>query len=176
MKKIIAILSVFLMLVSCSTSNISYDYDRSANFSQYKSYKFHPNMNLSTITEIEGQRLLTAIEQQMQAKGFVKSETPDIYVDVAPVSRTRKENSGSIGLGMGNWGGNFGIDIGTAIPLTRKVQDSSLTLEFYEVKNMHLVWQGVFEDTSKVLTDAAQKDAMVQKAISDVLTQYPPKN
>ncbi|APD07394.1 hypothetical protein UJ101_01887 [Flavobacteriaceae bacterium UJ101] len=176
MKKIIGIvLGVMFTVISCSGPKVMYDYDRSANFSEYKTYNFHPNMNLSTISELDGKRILNAIESQMNAKGFRLSDAPDLYVDVAPSSRTRKKQAGSLGIGLGNWGRNFGVNIGTSVPITTKVEDSSLVLEMIDANSNQMIWQGVFEDTASASSSPAEKEGMVNKSVSELLVNFPPK-
>ena len=173
MKKIIGLV-LGIVFVSCSGPKVMYDYDRGANFSQYKSFNFHPNMNLNTISELDGRRILNGIEAQMKAKGFQLSDAPDLYVDVAPSTQIRKKQTGSLGIGVGSWGGNFGMNVGTSVPLTKQVQDSSLVLEMIDANSNQMIWQGVFEDSANATSSPAQKEEMVNKSVSELLMNFPP--
>lgn len=175
MKIIGAILSALFLLVSCASPKVMYDYDRHADFAHYKTFNFHPNMNLNTISELDGQRILHVVENQMKSKGFSLSETPDFYVDVAPSSRTRKKQAGSVGIGFGNWGRNFGVNIGTSVPITTQVQDSSLVLEIVDANSSQMVWQGVFEDTSSATSSPKEKENRINKSVNELLINFPPR-
>ncbi len=175
MKILGALLSTLFILMSCSGPKVMYDYDRQANFSQYKTFNFHPNMNLSMISELDGQRILHVIENQMESKGYSLSETPDFYVDVAPSTRTRKKQAGSVGIGLGNWGRNFGINIGTSVPITTQVEDSSLVLEIIDANSSQMIWQGVFKDTSSATSSPEEKENRINKSVNELLINFPPK-
>ncbi len=176
MKKIVTIvLGIVLILGSCSTPKVMYDYDRSSNFSRYKTFNFHPNMNLNAISELDGKRILNAIESQMNAKGFQLSDTPDLYVDVVPSTRIRKKQTGSVGIGLGNWGRSFGVNIGTSVPITKKVEDSNLILEMIDANSSQMIWQGVFEGTMKASSTPDQKEQFVNQSVNELLINFPPK-
>lgn len=176
MRKIVGIvLIVMFTIVSCSGPKVMYDYDRAVNFSNYKTFNFHPNMNLSTISELDGKRILNAIEDQMKAKGFRLSDAPDLYIDVVPSTRTRKKQAGSVGIGLGNWGRNFGVNIGTSVPITKRVEDSSLVLEMIDTNSNQMIWQGVFEDTVNASNSPVDKEGIVNKSVSELLLNFPPK-
>lgn len=176
MRKIVGIvLVVMFTIVSCSGPKVMYDYDRAVNFSNYETFNFHPNMNLSTISELDGKRILNAIEDQMKAKGFRLSDAPDLYIDVVPSTRTRKKQAGSVGIGLGNWGRNFGVNIGTSVPITKRVEDSSLVLEMIDTNSNQMIWQGVFEDTVNASNSPVDKEGIVNKSVSELLLNFPPK-
>ncbi|MFV0238332.1 MAG: DUF4136 domain-containing protein [Flavobacteriales bacterium] len=169
------ILGIILISFSCGPK-IMYDYDRSANFSEYRTFNFHPNMNLGAISELDGKRILNAVTNQMNIKGFRISNTPDLYVDVVPSIRTRKKQTGNIGVGLGNWGRNFGVNIGTSVPITKKVEDSSLVLEMIDANSNQMVWQGVFENTTNASNNPADKEKFVNKSVSELFVNFPPKS
>ncbi len=176
MRKIIGIvLIVMLTLTSCGGAKVMYDYDKGVDFSQYKTYNFHPNMNINTISELDGKRILNAIEDQLRAKGFHKSDTPELYVDVAPSNRTRNKSAGSIGVGLGNWGRHFGVNLGTSVPLTKKVQDSNLTLEMIDANSNQMIWQGIFEDTTSAKASPSQKEMIFNRSVRELLVNFPPQ-
>ena len=68
-----------LLLTSCATVNVRTDYDTRANFNSYKSFAFFkPSVDKLEISDLDKKRILRAVEAAMIAKGFVKSENPDI--------------------------------------------------------------------------------------------------
>ncbi|HEX5171074.1 MAG TPA: DUF4136 domain-containing protein, partial [Cyclobacteriaceae bacterium] len=73
----------FLMVASaCSTLKVTYDYDKQADFAKYKTYAFSEDSKNLGINQLNRDRILSAIETQMAAKGFTKSDNPDVLVDV----------------------------------------------------------------------------------------------
>ena len=83
--KTFKLVPVFLLLIlaSCSTVSVYSDYDKNANFASYKTYAFFkPGIDKVEISDLDKRRILRAIDDQMQAKGFTKSENPDLLVNI----------------------------------------------------------------------------------------------
>jgi len=83
--KSIKILSLFLLFltVSCSSVRVNSDYDKNVNFSQYKTYAFHKSgIDKAEISDLDKKRILRAIDNQLATKGFTKSESPDLLVNI----------------------------------------------------------------------------------------------
>lgn len=81
MKKILIVIFV-MSLVACSSLKVSYDYDKQADFSKYKTYAFTEEALKLPICDLNRDRVLKAIENELAAKGMTKSDTPDALVDV----------------------------------------------------------------------------------------------
>ena len=76
--KFIPILVFALVLTSCSSVRVATDYDREANFDQYKTFAFFkPGIDKAEISDLDKRRILRAIETELLAKGYTKSEDPD---------------------------------------------------------------------------------------------------
>ena len=82
-KNFLAPLAFLLVLTSCSSIRVATDYDREANFNEYQSFAFYkPGIDKADVSDLDKKRILRAIESEMIAKGFTKSENPDLLVSI----------------------------------------------------------------------------------------------
>jgi len=80
--KLVALGLVFL-LSSCSSVKVVADYDTATDFSQYKTFAFYKKgIDKAEISDLDKRRILKAVEAELMAKGFTKSENPDILVNI----------------------------------------------------------------------------------------------
>ena len=80
-KTLAVLLLLVVLLSSCNTVKIVTDYDREANFGQYQTFAFFkPGIDKAEISDLDKKRILRAIEDEMQQKGFTKSDNPDLLV------------------------------------------------------------------------------------------------
>jgi len=87
--KILPVLFLFI-LGSCSSIRVNSDYDKSVDFSQYKTYAFHKRgIERVEISELDKKRILNAIDVELGKKGMTKSENPDLLVNIFTKERER---------------------------------------------------------------------------------------
>ena len=88
--KLLPLLGIIFLLASCSTVRVASDYDQSVNFSQYKTYAYYkPDIDKAEISDLDKKRILRAIETEMNAKGFTKSENPAVLVSIFTKAKER---------------------------------------------------------------------------------------
>ena len=87
--KILPLLLIFLA-TSCVSVRVSSDYDKNADFKQYKTFAFYKKgIDKVDISDLDKRRILRAIEADLLAKGFTKSENPDLLVNIFTKSREK---------------------------------------------------------------------------------------
>lgn len=167
---LLPVLAIFL-LTSCGAIRINSDYDKTVDFSQYKTYAFHKNgIDKVEISDLDKRRILKAIDAEMTAKGFTKSETPDLLINIFTKEREEVNvNQFNSGWGYG-WGWNpyFG---GNTTTVTRNTK-GTLYIDLIDSKKKELIWQGEGEGT--LTKDTHKKEAVIQQFVSQILSQYPP--
>ena len=142
-----ALLSV-LVLSSCVSVRVVADYDQKMNFQQYKTYAFYKTgIDKAQISDLDKRRILRAIDQEMSARGFVKSNDPDLLVSIFTKERERVDvYNNNFGWGWGRgWGGFYnpwvwGPGWGGNNVSTRT--EGSLFIDFIDADEKKLVWQG----------------------------------
>jgi hypothetical protein len=124
--KFTPLLLLFLILSSCSTVRVATDYDREANFDNYKTFAFFkPGIDKAEISDLDKRRILKAIEAELMAKGYTKSENPDLLVSIFTKSNQRVDvYNNAWGYGAWGWGGYsrwvWTIPMGLRIRKTRR--------------------------------------------------------
>ena len=113
--KLLPLLLLFLM-ASCSSVRVSADYDTTTNFTKYKTFAFYKKgIDKVDISDLDKRRILKAVESELMAKGFTKSENPDVLVNIFTKSRQKVDvyNNHHMYFGWHPWyyGPNFGMHI-----------------------------------------------------------------
>jgi hypothetical protein len=183
--KIIPVL-LFLILSSCGPSiNVYSDFDKNADFSQYKTYAFHKkSIDKVQISELDKRRILQAIESELNRKGMTKSETPDLLVGIFTKEREEvdvNQNFNNWGYGWGGygWGGYGWGGYGWGYPYywggshyVNSSIEGTLFIDFIDTKKNELVWQG--EGVGYLTQDRSKKEAVINEFVAKIMEQYPP--
>lgn len=170
MKKCIALFVVSLMLLSCSSVRVYQDFDTKSNFNNYKTYAFYKNgIDKVEISDLDKRRILYAIEENMAAKGFTKSTTPDVLVSFFTKEKERVNVYNNNGWGMG-----FGWGWGMNQPMVSTNTEGTLFIDFIDANKKELIWQG--EGIGNLPKGAAKKEEAINKFVAKILMQYPPES
>ena len=172
MRNRVICLLVFTVM-SCSTVNVAYDYDKEVDFNNYKTYNYYQDIETG-LSEFDTKRLIETLDRHLQAKGFVKSDTPDLFINIT--SEDYQNNTGSsVGLGVGSTGGNVGGGMSVGIPIGSSKLGRQIIFDFVDENGKGLIWQAVSD--SKFYPDATpeQREADFEAIVVKVLEAYPPK-
>ncbi len=148
------------------------DWDRSANFASYHTYMWEKSPKPAK--GFWDQRIVSAVDQQLQAKGLTKVDSnPDMWVVYSNSIHDQKEVVGT-GYGFGptwTWGGYWGPGNVTYNTYITKV--GTLVVELADVKGKDLIWRGSVTNT---ITDNSNKNINnLDKAVKKLFQNYPPK-
>lgn len=174
MKKL-AFFSFFIVFLwSCSSIKVNSDYDKQVDFSPYKTYAFHKNaIDKVEISDLDKKRILRSIDETMSAKGFSKSDNPDVLIAFFTKEREQVDvtqyNAGwGYGWGWGwnpyLWGGNTNVS---------RYTEGTLYIDIIDAKKKELIWQG--EGEGVLTKDTEKKDEKIKEFVSKILEQYPPQ-
>ena len=158
---------LFFALSSCCSVRVASDFDKNAEFTQFKTYAFYKNgIDKVEISDLDKKRILRSIDEVMASKGFTKSDNPDILVNFFTKSR-EQVNVNQFGYGFG-WGPFWGGHT-TAYTDT----EGTLYIDLIDAKKKEMVWQG--QGAGSISENAKDKDAMIKNFVSKILAQYPPE-
>lgn len=172
MRKIIFLSAIFLTIVSCSTQNVSVDYDRDFNFDTNKSYTFSKTDRLK-LNDLDSVRLFKSIEKGMLFKGFQKSADDNLVIHVVPEEYVSKQQSSNVGLGMGTGGIGFGGGVSVGIPIMSQKLNQNYTVSM--LSEGRLVWQGILKIQMPLNASPATREAKVDKGVMKLLKKFPPE-
>lgn len=174
--KALPILSLLLVVAGCSTIQVTYDYDGSADFSKYKTYSYTEEAKNFPIQELDRSRVLNAIDKQMTAKGFTKSDNPDVLIDLQMKLQQRQEatatNTGGYGAYRYGWGAGYG---GTTRVTVENYVDGTLFINMIDKSTEKMVWQGRGTKTLEDHPSPEKKEQNINYAIQQIFMKYPPK-
>ncbi|WP_026450351.1 DUF4136 domain-containing protein [Aequorivita capsosiphonis] len=170
--KLLPILLLSIFLTSCGAS-VAVDYDKQVDFSKYNTYNYFPTID-SGLSELDDDRVIQAADSLLQERGFVKSESPQLYINF--YARESLSNSrNTIGIGVGGGGRNGGIGVSGGIPIGGKVINQRLTMDFIDVQKDDLVWQAIADGEMKERATPQKKEAYYYSVIQKILKKYPPR-
>ncbi|GAB5476396.1 MAG: DUF4136 domain-containing protein [Maribacter sp.] len=186
--KILALpLLLLLFLSSCTSVRVLSDYDRAADFNEFKSYAFYKTgIDKAQISDLDKKRILRAIETEMGSRGFVKSDSPDILVSIFTKESEQVDvynnNFGWGGWGGWGWGGfgpgwgwgGWGPGWGWGGNAVSTRTEGSLYIDLIDAKKKELIWQGKGVGTLGNNKNIEKKEARIQQFVSEILEEYPP--
>lgn len=167
----LSLLLFTLVMASCSSVRVSSDYDKSVDYSQYKTYAFYKDgIDKVKVHDLDKKRILKAIERELQAKGMTASDNPDVLVNIFTEASERVDvNQWGYGWGWGwspwGWGGNTAT--------VSRTTEGTLYIDLIDAKKKELVWQGIGEG---VLTkNIDRKEERINEFVNKILAKYPPQ-
>jgi hypothetical protein len=81
-----SLLISFALLTACaSDSRVQSDFDDSVDFNKYQTYNFDSQMEIldPDFHDLLGLTFSAVIEEQMRSRGYVKSDNPDVLINVS---------------------------------------------------------------------------------------------
>lgn len=177
--KTLSLLLLIVMATSCSSIRVAADYDKGANFSEYKTFAFFKTgIDKAEISDLDKRRILRAIEAELLAKGYTKSQEPDLLVSLFTKSQQRVDvYNNSWGMGAWGWGGYGGFGPGwgwgwNSQPSVSTSTQGVLFIDLIDAKKKELVWQGM--GTGYLTQKMEKKDERIKEFVSEIMTKYPP--
>jgi hypothetical protein len=171
MAKRITLLLLFILIgYGCAIAqDVNYNYDQTADFSKYKTYKWAAIEGKMYPDQIVDQNIRGAADAQLATKGLTKTETnPDLLVayDIAIDKEQRIDTWGS-----GYWGWYGG---GMQSTTVSTINVGTLVLDMYEPAGQKLVWRGTATKTLNAKNSPEKRQKNLQKAMQKLLKNYPP--
>ena len=172
---VVPVLLLFMLLASCSSVQVAADYDKNANFNEYKTFAFFKSgIDKAEISDLDKRRILRAIESEMMAKGFTKSENPDILVSIFTKSRD-KVNVYNNSMGYGPYGYGWGWSPyywNSGYSNVSTSTEGTLYVDLIDAKKKELVWQGM--GTGYLTQSMNKKEERINEFVAKIMEKYPP--
>lgn len=150
----------------------STDYDKSADFSRYKTYSW---LQVQASNDLWKQRITHAIDTQLSAKGWNKVPSGGDTSVSAFGSRQNQQTLQTFYDGMGGgwgWRGMGGMGMGTSTTTVENTPVGTLVVDIFDTQSKKLIWRGQASDT---LSDKPEKnDQKVDKAAEELFKKFPP--
>jgi len=167
--------SVGITLVFAAVSfaeQVKTDYDRSAKFSQYKTYSWG---KVQTQDPLWVGRIKDAVNAALTAKGWTQ-EASGGQVAIVAMEMTKDQqtlNTYYDGFG-GGWGWRRfgGGGFGDATTTTENYKVGTLVVDLFDANSKNLIWRG---STSDTLSDKSEKNIKnLDKGVQKMFDHFPP--
>jgi len=181
--KTLFVLPLVLLLAggTALAQDVRYNFDKSANFSGFKTYKWVEIKGATQLSDLGDKQVKSAVDAELAKKGLTKSESDsaDLYIGYQAGIGTEKEytsfNSGGWGYGPGYGAGWYGAGGGMTTGSTTTIYVGQLALDMYATSPKALVWRGVASKTLDTKAKPEKQQKNLEKAVAKVLKNYPPK-
>jgi hypothetical protein len=179
MKKAISLstvmLSSLIFLSSCGPQlTVTNDYDHTANFSQFHTYKIvQLEQQYQALSQFNQTRVINAVNAQMLAKGFTMSESPDMLVNITSIMKNKQEIvANSYGYGGGYrpyaWGGG---NMSTTVNV-QNYTAGSLIIEVANASTKKLIWEGI--GNQDIEAPSNNPEQAINTAVQKIMASFPP--
>jgi hypothetical protein len=170
-----AILCSAVLFTACGpTMTVTSDYDHTANFSQFKTFRIvQLEQQNQAISQFNQTRIINAVRAQMIAKGFTEAENPDMIVDIVTILKNKQEIvANSYGYGGGYrpyaWGGG---NMSTTVNV-QDYQNGSLIVQVANASTKKLLWEGI--GNQDIDSPSSNPDKAITAAVTKIMASFPP--
>lgn len=169
-------LSGLIFLTSCeSPLTVTTDYDKTANFSQFKTYKIvQLEQQYQALSQFNQTRVINAVNAQMLAKGFTQSsDNPDMLVNITSIMKNKQSVTANT-YGYGGYYRPYGWGGGNS-STTVNVQDytaGSLIIEVANASTKKLLWEGI--GNKDIDAPASNPEQAINAAVQKIMASFPP--
>jgi hypothetical protein len=165
----------FLFATASFAQQIKTDYDRNANFSQYKTYSWE---NVRTQNPLLVDRIKEAVNSTLAAKGWTQVESGG-NVAIIAMEMTKDHQTlntyydGFEDGGWGwRWGGGFGDSFGDSTTTEETYTVGTLVVDLFDSNTKQLIWRGSASDT---LSNKSSKNIKkLDKSVEKMFDHFPP--
>jgi len=177
-------LLTLVILSSCSSINVSYDYDKSVDFTRFKTYEYYGWAKESDqiINQIDRKRIEDAFSYELARRGlnYVKSDG-DLVVTLFLVVEEKTGTTYTTSNYGGYYGGYYGYGPGwgwgptysTTTAHNYNYNVGTLVVDVFDKKSQKLIWEGIGQ---KTLDDNPKThDRNASKAAAMIMENYPVK-
>ena len=162
--------AVVLMGTIGLAQTITYDYDKSTDFSRFRTYAWVEGTNLTD--QFNHQRVVDAVSAQLAAKGLTQipaSASPDLLVAYhASFDRDLQISGFSSGWGPYRFGGNQ-----SGVARTEEILTGTLVVDIIDARTRTIVWRGMATKDVDVKADPSKRERNINKAAERLFKHYP---
>ena len=180
MKKILSFITLSALIATihgCApTVKVTSDYDRAADFSQFKTFTLSSNEN-GNMTELNATRVFNAIRDNMEKRGFTEGgENADLLVNAVSIMQNKTSvtantySYGGVYRPYGYWGAGAGSSTTTFD--TDTYVDGSLIIDIVNRKEKKLLWQGI--GNAEIDKTIENPDKFIRDAVASIMREFPP--
>ena len=179
----IVLFSIALFFLAAGTivaQDVRYNFDKSTDFSKFKTYKWVPINGAPKVNDLLDKDIKDAIDAELAKKGLSKTDadSADLYIGYqAGIDKEKQFTSYDTGWGYGpGWygGGWYGGGGGMTTGQTSTIYVGEMALDMNDSRNHDLVWRGVASKTIDTTAKPEKQQKNLNKVVAKLLKNYPP--
>jgi hypothetical protein len=177
--------ALMLFLSSCSSISVTSDYDKTVDFTQFKTYEYYGWADESDkiLNDIDKRRIEQAVEAEFGKRGMqlVKGNGDLVVTLFIVVQEKTEQRATTTGAGAygGYYGGYYGYGPGwgwgpsysTTTVSTYDYNVGTLVVDVFDKANEKLIWEGAGQGT--IEENPQNRDKTIPKAVSKIMYNYP---
>lgn len=172
-KILLPVVALFLFS-ACSSIKVATDYDTQTDFTKYKTFAFYKKgIDKVQISDLDKRRILKGIESELIARGYTKSENPDILVSIFAKSRQKvniyNDNFNNM-YGFGWHPFYYGPNAGVRVD---EYTEGTLFIDFIDAEKKQLAWQGIGSGALNNYKSVEKKEAKMRQFVEEIMELYP---
>ena len=174
--RILFSVAIAALAATASLAEVKTDYDRSAEFSRYKTYSWK---NVHTQNPLWVDRIKTAVNSALAAKGWTAVESGGnvsiMAMEMIKDHQTLNTYYDNLGGGWGwrRWGGGFGDGFGISTTTEETYRVGTLVVDLFDTNTKKLIWRGSASDT---LSDKSDKNIKTLNSdVQRMFDHFPPE-
>ncbi len=156
------------------------DYDKSVDFSNYKTYSFAGWQENSDqiLNQLDKERIQKAFASEFAKRGMTYQESEADAIITLFIATQDKSNTtaytnytGAMGY-RGGWGyaGGWGGSSTTSYS-TSEYTEGTLVIDMYDTSSKNLLWQGILKSTVK--ENPQKREKSIPKNVSKLMKKFP---
>jgi len=163
--------SPFVVLIALCASalaqNVQTDYDKKADFSQYKTYYWN---KMQTSNPLWQQHITDAVDKNLQSKGWQKIQSGgDVAVTAVAATQSQQEYKTFYNdLAGYGWGKS---EIMSTTTTTQGYQTGTLVVDMFDVKTKRSIWRGTASDA--VSKKPSKNEKNLDQAVDKMFNNFP---
>ena len=169
--KFVGILFFVLVICSCATVQVDYDFDRGTDFKAYKTYNYYADLETG-LSELDTRRLLNILDDALSSKGLSLSSEPDFYINILS-NEYEDQNRNSVGIGIGGTGRNVGGGVSVGIPMQSRLK-RQIQFDFIDENGPGLIWQAISESSFNPDSGPEEREMILRQVVEKVVKGFPP--
>jgi Domain of unknown function (DUF4136) len=171
-KVVFLLIGMILFAGKASAQQVKTDYDRGANFAQYKTYSWE---QVKTKDPLDVDRIKSGVNAALAAKGWTQvASGGDVAIVAMEITRNQQTlNTFYDGFG-GGWGWRRfgGGGFGEATTTTETYKVGTIVVDLFDTKTKQLIWRGAESDTLSNNSDKNIKN--LDKGVEKMFKKFPP--
>lgn len=179
--------ALLLTLAACAPYTLKRDFDPQAPLASYRTYDWYQPKEEKVgdaaprMAGFTDARVRAAVDAELAAKGLRRETTadPDVVLDYFPIYKNRRYTTHTrVSVGTRGYARGWGMGARTSVGFSERhsYKEGTIVLQVVDFKANKLVWEGVAEGALTGLAgNPEEAQAAIQRAVKDLLSEFPPK-